>query len=219
MPALTCVACASPVATGARATMVPTDVPTEREMKQEAMNTLANSRLSGRSRSVSCHGGVNGSHIPSRLGEGSCQHENPDHHQDVPVGYSGGKQIHPFRHAFSAGDENGPDSCRHKGYRDRHGVKILYGYGDDQVKQEENQQGAQCPQAGFGGGRILVVGGLVIGVRGAGRKVSCRRLPSGSDTTGKCVHSLSSSTRCFSPGSAAWRRPSACAWCRPACLR
>lgn len=54
MPALTCVACASPVATGARATMVPTDVPTEREMKQEAMNTLANSRLSGRSRSVSC---------------------------------------------------------------------------------------------------------------------------------------------------------------------
>ena len=54
MPVLTCVACASPVATGASATMVPTEVPTEREMKQDAMKTLASSRLSGRRRSVSC---------------------------------------------------------------------------------------------------------------------------------------------------------------------
>jgi len=35
------------MATGARATIVPTDVPMEREMKQEAMNMPANKRLSG----------------------------------------------------------------------------------------------------------------------------------------------------------------------------
>ena len=53
MPVLTFVASASPTATGARATMVPTDVPTESEMKQEAMKTLARRRLSGRRCSVS----------------------------------------------------------------------------------------------------------------------------------------------------------------------
>ena len=45
-------------------------------------------------------------------------------------------------------------------------VDISRFYKDDQVKQEENQQGAQRPQAGFGGGRVLVVRGAGHGVEG-----------------------------------------------------
>ena len=43
---------AMPAATGARATMVPTDVPMESEIKQEARNTPASSRFSGSSQRV-----------------------------------------------------------------------------------------------------------------------------------------------------------------------
>ena len=39
---------ARPVATGVRATIVPTLVPIEREMKQEAIKMPANNKLSGR---------------------------------------------------------------------------------------------------------------------------------------------------------------------------
>lgn len=45
--ALISVLVAIPTATGARATIVPTEVPTEREIKQDAMNMPANKRLSG----------------------------------------------------------------------------------------------------------------------------------------------------------------------------
>ena len=45
---LTSVRDANPTATGIRATIVPTDVPMDREIKHEARNTPARSRLSGR---------------------------------------------------------------------------------------------------------------------------------------------------------------------------
>ena len=49
---LTSVLAAIPAATGTRATIVPTDVPIDSEMKQDARKTPASSRLSGSSISV-----------------------------------------------------------------------------------------------------------------------------------------------------------------------
>ena len=49
---LTSVFMAIPAATGVRATIVPTDVPIDNDMKQEARKIPASSRLSGSSRSV-----------------------------------------------------------------------------------------------------------------------------------------------------------------------
>ena len=43
---------AIPAATGARATMVPTDVPMESEIKQEAKKTPANNKFSGSNQRV-----------------------------------------------------------------------------------------------------------------------------------------------------------------------
>ena len=53
-------------------------------------------------------GGVNGSHGLGRLGEGSGKDENPDHHQDVPVGRSGGEIVDFPREGHSLGDDDTP---------------------------------------------------------------------------------------------------------------
>ena len=80
---------ARPVATGVRATIVPTLVPIEREMKQEAIKMPANNKLSGRMCKVR-------SHLFGALCKSPGQNKDPDHQHDILIGGSYRELIDPL---------------------------------------------------------------------------------------------------------------------------
>ena len=79
---------ASPTATGVRATIVPTLVPMDREMKQAAINIPANSRLSGRICRSQVDGGINSTHFVWHFAQRTGENEYPYHQEDILIGSS-----------------------------------------------------------------------------------------------------------------------------------
>ena len=121
---------AMPAATGTSATMVPTEVPMESEMKQAARKMPASSRLSGSRRS----GRVNGPDIFGTLGECACQDENPDHQYDVLVGCADGILQHSLIQAQAFGDAYRIDRGYHESNRDGDFIEVVYNDGGHQIQ-------------------------------------------------------------------------------------
>lgn len=76
---------AIPTATGAKATIVPTDVPTEMDMKQAAKKIPAANRLPADGHRQ-IHGSVYGTHRLGGLREGPGEDEDQYHQHDIAVG-------------------------------------------------------------------------------------------------------------------------------------
>ena len=89
---------------GTNATMVPTEVPMESEMKQAARKMPASSRWSGSRRSVRFTVASMAPDIFGALGECACQDENPDHQHDILVGCADGILQHALVQAQPFGD-------------------------------------------------------------------------------------------------------------------
>lgn len=123
-----------PAATGTSATMVPTEVPMESEMKQAARKMPASSRLSGKQEKRKVDGRVNGPDIFGTLGECACQDENPDHQHDVLVGCADGILQHSLIQAQAFGDAYRIDRGYHESNRDGDFIEVVYNDGGHQIQ-------------------------------------------------------------------------------------
>ena len=124
---------ASPTATGVRATIVPTLVPMDREMKQAAINIPANSRLSGRICRVRL---TVASIAPICL----ALFAKETARMNILNGSSYGELVNPLVQFQAARDSNRVAGRNKKSDSDRYLVEVVDENGSYQIEAEEHEQ-------------------------------------------------------------------------------